>query len=218
MARPFAPLPKSIFSGWLDRQSCPPCILRLGSSVLILLAILALIVARGACQTVSAIGPVRDIDGHQLNLFGQGTKAAVLFFITNDCPITNSYMPEINRIVASYEAREIAFYAVYTDPTVSLAAIRKHARAYGLRMRLVPDTKHELVHSVGATVTPEVAVMERGGKVVYLGRIDDLYVDLGKRRAAPTRRYLRDALDAVLNGKPVAVAKIDPVGCFIYPN
>jgi hypothetical protein len=71
---------------------------------------------------------------------------------------------------------------------------------------------------VGATVTPEVAVMERGGKVVYLGRIDDLYVDLGKRRAAPTRRYLRDALDAVLNGKPVAVAKIDPVGCFIYPN
>jgi len=182
------------------------------------LIVLALPLLPAACQTPSAVAPVRDIDGHRLNLFGQGTKAAVLFFITNDCPITNRYMPEINRIVANYHARNIAFYAVYTDPTVSIPAIRNHAREYGLQIPLVPDTRHVLVHWVGATAVPEAALVERSGKLDYLGRIDDLYVDLGKRRPAPTQRYLRQALDAVLNGRPVAIPRVDPVGCFIYPN
>jgi hypothetical protein len=161
---------------------------------------------------------VRDVEGHQVNVFTQDKKAAVLLFITNDCPITNSYIPEIDRIVANYQARGIAFYAVYTDPTVSIPAIRKHAGEFDLHIPLIPDSTHYLVHRVGATVTPEVAVLERGGKLVYLGRIDDLYIDFGKRRAAPTHRYLRDALDAVLNGKPVAIPNVNPVGCFIYPD
>jgi thiol-disulfide isomerase/thioredoxin len=161
---------------------------------------------------------VRDTGGHQLNLFAQDANVAVLFFITNDCPITNSYAPEINRIVANYAARKIAFYAVYTDPTVSIPAIRKHAREFGLNIPLIPDASHYLVHMVGATVTPEAAVLERGGRLIYLGPIDDLYVDFGKRRPEPTQRYLRQALDAVLSGKPVAIPTAKPIGCFISPE
>ncbi|MGD0223371.1 MAG: redoxin domain-containing protein [Terriglobia bacterium] len=191
---------------------------RLESSALIILAILPLTLPSGASQTPSAMASgtmVRDIEGHRISLFGQDVKAAVLFFITNDCPITNSYIPEINRIVANYKARKTAFYAVYTDPTVSIPAIRRHALEFGLHIPLIPDTAHYLVHRVGATVTPEVAVLERGGKLVYLGPIDDLYVDFGKRRAAPTQWYLRQALDAVLSGKPVAIPAVNPIGCFI---
>jgi AhpC/TSA family len=184
-------------------------------STAVLLAILTLTPSH-AFQTPSAIAPVRDVDGHRLNLLGQSTKAAVLFFIASDCPITSSYIPEINRIVADYGSRHIAFYAVYADPTVSVPAIRRHARAYGLQIPLIPDPAHYLVHKVGATVTPEVAVLEPGDKLAYLGRIDDWYVDFGKRRAAPTQRYLRQALDAVLSGKPVAVTRVDPIGCAIY--
>lgn len=206
----------SAFWGWPHRREVRPAWLRVGALALVVFALLTL--PCGASQTASAIAPVRDIDGRRLNLIHQDTQAAVLFFVTNDCPITNSYIPEINRIVANYTARKVAFYAVYTDPTVSIPAIRRHALEYGLHMPLISDTEHSLVHRVGATVTPEVAVLDRGGRLVYLGRIDDLYVDLGKRRAAPTQRYLRDALDEVLSGKPVAVARMDPIGCFIYPN
>ena len=192
--------------------------LRLVSCALIILAILPMTLPSGSAQTSSAMASgtvLSDIDGHRLNLFGQDIRAAVLFFITNDCPITNSYIPEINRIVAEYEARKTAFYAVYTDPTVSIPAIRSHAHEFGLHIPLIPDTAHVLVHRVGATVTPEVAVIERGGKLVYLGPVDDLYVDFGKRRAAPTQWYLRQALDAVLSGKPVAITEVKPIGCFI---
>jgi hypothetical protein len=192
--------------------------LRLESSALILLATLALALPSGVSQSPPAFAPVRDTDGRQLDLLAHDTLAAVLFFVTNDCPITNSYVPEINRIIADYQPRKVAFYAVYTDPALSIPAIRKHAREFGLRIPLIPDPRHQLVHKVGATVTPEAAVLERGGKLVYLGRIDDMYVDLGKRRPAPTQRYLRQALDAVLSGKPVAIPRVAPVGCFIYPN
>src|SRR5580700_6099593 len=184
----------------------------------IILAILALTLPAPASQVSSAISSstiVSDTDGHRLNLFDPGVKAAVLFFVTNNCPITNSYAPEINRIVADYEARKMAFYAVYTDQTLSIPAIRKHARDFGIHIPLIADTKHDLVHKVSATVTPEAAVLESDGKLVYLGRIDDLYADFGKRRPAPTQRYLRQALDAVLSGKPVAIPSVDPIGCYI---
>jgi len=142
-------------------------------------------------------------------------RAAVLIFVTNDCPITNSYMPEINRIAGDYEARKIGFYAVYTDPAVSIQAARIHAWEFGVHIPLIRDSAHNLVRAVGATVTPEVAVLQPGGKLFYLGPIDDLYVDFGKRRPAPTQRYLRQALDAVLSGKAVAISNVKPIGCFI---
>ncbi len=77
------------------------------------------------------------------------------------------------------------------------------------------DATHSLVHVVGATVTPEAALVSREGKLLYLGPIDDLYFDYGKRRAAPTRQDLRDAPDTILSGMTIAVLTTNPIGCFI---
>ena len=49
-------------------------------------------------------------------------KLIVLFFVTNDCPLTNSYVPEMNRIQSSYAKRRVCFYAVQADPN-SLSAV-----------------------------------------------------------------------------------------------
>ena len=191
--------------------------LHLKFSILILaLTLRATAASRPSPQT--SIVVVRDIDGQQHNLPGPGNKAATLFFITHDCPISNSYAPEIGRIVADYAPRGITFYAVYVDPTVPIEAMKQHAREFNLNIPLIEDAKHRLVSMVGATVTPEAAVLGGGGRVVYHGPIDDLYVDFGKRRPAPTRWYLRNALDAVLSGRPIAVSSVKPVGCFIPSN
>lgn len=160
---------------------------------------------------------VSDVDGHTYRLFGSNTPATVFFFLTDDCPIANSYMPEIRRIIAAYGPRKVAFFAVYTDASVSASALRRHAKAFDLQIPLVADRAHVLVHRAGATVTPEAAVFASGGRLVYHGRIDDWYVDFGKRRIAPTQRYLRQALDAVLQGESVAVARVPPIGCSISP-
>ena len=64
------------------------------------------------------------------------------------------------------------------------------------------------------TVTPEVAVMV-GGHMVYRGRIDDRYVELGKERPQPTQRDLESTLDALIAGKRVAQRETRAVGCIL---
>jgi hypothetical protein len=78
----------------------------------------------------------------------------------------------------------------------------------------VRDPKLSLVKLAGATVTPEVAIYV-GARMVYRGRIDDRYVDLGRERPAPTQRDLFEALTAIVAGKPVPHATTQAVGCYI---
>jgi hypothetical protein len=64
-------------------------------------------------------------------------------------------------------------------------------------------------------ITSEVAVFDRGHQLVYDGRIDDWYVELGRARPAPTTHELDDAIRAALVGKAVAKSEIRGVGCYI---
>src|SRR4029077_9945651 len=88
------------------------------------------------------------------------------------------------------------------------------AFAYAGAAQALRDPEHALVKFVGATVTPEAAVYA-GGRVVYRGRIDDRYVDLGVERPAATQHDLADALAASLDGKPAPHPPPQAVGCFI---
>ena len=63
-------------------------------------------------------------------------------------------------------------------------------------------------------MTPEAAIYV-GGKLMYRGRIDNRYVELGVERPAATQRDLADALAALLAGKPVVAATTQAVGCYI---
>jgi len=145
-----------------------------------------------------------------------GTKAIVFLFTSTDCPISNRYAPEVRRIAEAFGSKGVAFRLVYPNPSEDARAIREHMAAYAYEgiAEALRDPKLALVKFAGATVTPE-AVVVVGGNVVYRGRIDDRYVDLGRERPAPTRRDLFDTLTAILDGKPVPLAKTQAVGCFI---
>jgi hypothetical protein len=138
-------------------------------------------------------------------------------FIAPDCPISNGYAPEILRIAAAYEARGVAFFAVHADPRVSRETAQRHAQEYGYTFPVLLDPGQTLARRVGATVTPEGAVLDANGKVVYLGRLDDLYYSFGRRREAATSHELRDALDAVLADRPVERPRAPALGCEIPP-
>jgi len=89
-----------------------PADLRIQFAGFIFLAVLALAPSLLASQTAPLSAAVKDVNGRSHRLFDSGTKAAVLIFVTNDCPISNSYMPEINRIVAHYAPLKVASFAV----------------------------------------------------------------------------------------------------------
>jgi thiol-disulfide isomerase/thioredoxin len=160
---------------------------------------------------------VKDIRGRDhAPLKPDGSKASVLFFITQDCPVSNRYAPEIQRIARDYQNKRVRFYLVYIDQTAGVKEIEKHLREYGLsEITAIHDARHALVKAVGATVTPEAAAMVEGGVILYRGRINNLYVALGKPRRQVTEHNLRNALDAVLKGERVRAARTEAIGCYI---
>ncbi len=161
---------------------------------------------------------VRDVEGHDRTPLGTAAnRAAVLLFVTNDCPIANSYAPEIQRIQKAYAGAKFDFYLVYVDPSLTPKAAKQHARNYGYTFPALLDRTQILAKFTGATVTPEAAIVGANGKVLYRGRIDDRYVDFGKARSQPTTRDLRAALDAIAQGKPVPPASGRAIGCFLPP-
>jgi peroxiredoxin len=144
-----------------------------------------------------------------------GHKAVVLFFTTTDCPIANSYVPEMNRIHDAYASRSVLFYAVQTDLTIPEAEVATYARDYRYTYPLLLDQKQQLVRWTGASITPQAAILAPDGKLLYLGRVDNRIADFGKQRLQPTIFDLRDSLDAVLAGKPLSHATTKSVGCAI---
>ncbi|HYW47333.1 MAG TPA: thioredoxin family protein [Bryobacteraceae bacterium] len=144
-----------------------------------------------------------------------GRKAILLFFVTTDCPVANSYVPEMNRIREAYEPRGVLVYAVQADATAAWPDVARYAREYRYSFPLLLDPQQALVRMAGATVTPQAAVLSPEGRVLYLGRIDNRVEDFGKQRFEATQRDLRDALDAVLAGRPVAHPVTKSIGCAI---
>ena len=144
-----------------------------------------------------------------------GKKAVVLFFTTTDCPLSNGEIPEMNRIRRDYEARGVAFYAVQADTTIPDAEVVTHAREFQFTFPVLLDPRQVLVNLTGATTIPEAAVVSSDGKLLYLGRIDNRVEDFDTRRPEPTVFELRDALDAVLSGKPLPHSRTKAFGCAI---
>lgn len=144
-----------------------------------------------------------------------GKHAIVLLFLTTDCPLSNNYVPELNRLNSAYASRGIAFYGIQGDATVSIEDVRKHVQDFAYTFPYLLDPNETLDAFTGAATTPEAAVLSPTGQLLYLGRIDNRLEDFGKQRVQITEFDLRDALDAILAGKPVPRARTRALGCAI---
>jgi len=144
-----------------------------------------------------------------------GHPLVVLFFVTTDCPVTNSYVPEMNRIHDAYAPRGVLFFAVQSDVTIAEPDVVRYARDFHYGYPLLLDPRQTLVRLADATTTAQVAVLTAGAKLLYLGRIDNRVEDFGSARQAATEADLRAALDAALSGKPVPHPRTKSIGCAI---
>jgi hypothetical protein len=173
-----------------------------------------------ASAFASGTAPLRDVEGVAHGSLADGArKATVLFFVLTDCPISNQFAPEINRICDKYGPEGVGCFLVYVDPEKTDAEIEDHAKAFGHdALPAIHDVNRTLTLAAGATITPEAAVFSPSGELVYLGRINNLYASLGKQRRQATQHDLRDALDQMLAGKAVATPRTQAVGCFMPPK
>ena len=156
-----------------------------------------------------------NLDGKSVDpLQATPGKLVVLVFVRTDCPISNRYAPTIQKLSAEYAART-TFWLVYPDKSESSAGIHEYLRTYGYQLPALRDPQHELVKLSHAQITPEAALFDTSGRLIYHGRIDNWYEDFGRARSAPTSHELDDAIRAALEGKQPPVATAAAVGCYI---
>jgi hypothetical protein len=156
-----------------------------------------------------------DLSGRAMDPFTQEARATVLIFLNPECPISNRYAPEIQRLAKRFANQGAVFWLVYPDADLTRATIQKHLHDFGYTIGALRDPNHVLVRRARAQVTPEAAVFNPKGHLVYQGRIDDRFVDFGKERARPTTHDLKEAVDACLANRPPPRPTAKAVGCYI---
>jgi hypothetical protein len=188
--------------------------------MLLLFQCVALVVSVSVSAADAQATPsqVTELSGRAADPFAaqNGVKppVTVLLFLRSDCPISNRYAPEIQRIASVYSRQGARFWLVYPDASDPGANVARNVQEYGYKLPVLRDPAHELVKLGEVEVMPEAAVF-MNGRLVYHGRIDDRVAAFGISRAQPTTHDLEDALRAALHGHPPAEAAAPGVGCYI---
>jgi AhpC/TSA family len=182
--------------------------------ILLLFFVFTLTVPAQQPEKVTAQPTIKDLRGRELSPFQpDGSKASVFIFLLKDCPISNRYAPEIVRLASDYQEKRIRFFLVFLDDAKGL---EKHLMEYGLAdLPAIFDEQRLLVKATGVQIAPECAVIGTKGEILYRGRIDNLYAALGKPRRQITEHDLRDALDAIIDGRQIKTPRTTAIGCFI---
>lgn len=157
-------------------------------------------------------------DRRVLPLGDPGARGYVFVLASTDCPISNRYAPELQRLHRRFARAGIVFRLVYPEPSERVERIRHHLRDFGYPFGALRDPEHNLVRMVAATVTPEAAVFvtgPAGPRLAYRGRIDDRYLEFGRARAAPTTHDLEQVLELIAAGQAPALRTTTAVGCFL---
>jgi peroxiredoxin len=157
----------------------------------------------GAVPTFTAM----TIQGESFSLSEaeRNHRAIVVIFRSTLCPYSNYYNDALRDLVSSYGAKGVLLVAVHSDRAETVEEIRAHARQHGHTFPVIRDPRGELARLLDARRTPEAFVLDASGKLRYHGRI-------ASKLGAPD---LRNALDALLAGKPIRPAETRSFGCSI---
>jgi hypothetical protein len=141
-------------------------------------------------------------------------EVRVDLFLATECPISNRYVPELNRLVAEFSGRGVKFSGWFPEPELKPARLEKWRNDFKPQFAIHVDANAREASRLGVTVTPEAAVSFEG-KLVYRGRIDDRYLGWGKSRAVPTRRDVAMVVEQILRGERPPFQSTKAWGCVI---
>ncbi|MDW8052739.1 MAG: redoxin domain-containing protein [Armatimonadota bacterium] len=137
-------------------------------------------------------------------------KAVVFVTLSSRCPAVPRYAPRLNALYETFHKRGVAFYALYPEVDETVEGVRAHAQRLGLKFPVVRHGAIALARALGATHVPQAFVVSPKGDILYVGAIDSVI-----KREVGQHRYLYDALQAVLAGKPVPKPRTTVTGCFL---
>jgi peroxiredoxin len=163
--------------------------------------------------------PVFDLpgtDGKNHALSEWSGDFLVVTVSCNHCPYVIAYEERMVALAREYRAKGVDWVAVNGNdatryPDDGMEAMRSRAVQRKFPFPYLRDDSQAFVRALGARFTPEVFVFDRERRLRYHGRIDDNHRD----PARVTSHDLRNALDALIDEKPVPIAETTAFGCSI---
>lgn len=154
---------------------------------------------------------LNDVNGksHSLTDF-ENSKAIVLMFISTECPVSNGYNKRMKNIYSSFTDKNISFIGINSNQQENVSDIKQHAKDNGFEFLILKDENNVIADKLGATVTPEVYVLNSNLEILYHGRIDD-----SRREEDVKSEDLKNVLDSVLKGVNISLAETKAFGCTI---
>ncbi|HEY7462096.1 MAG TPA: thioredoxin family protein [Gemmatimonadota bacterium] len=148
--------------------------------------------------------------------FGKA-PALLVMFICRHCPFVKHVQAELARLGRDYRGKGVGIVAIgsndaHAHPDDAPESLAEMAREQGFTFPLLFDATQEVAKSYRAACTPDFFLFDAGQRLVYRGQLDDSRPSNG---VPVTGRDLRDALDAVLAGKPVPSDQVPSIGCNI---
>lgn len=182
----------------------------------------ALQVAVAGALELGAPMPSRDVKmknvgGESVTLAGAaGVRGTLVIFSCNHCPYVKAWEERIAALGNEYRRKGIGVVAVNSNdaaeyPEDDFPAMQRRAAERGFEFYYVVDATSNVAREFGAAKTPEAFLFDAAGKLVYHGTIDDSAQDASK----VGKRYLKDALDALLAGREIAMKETKALGCSI---
>jgi peroxiredoxin len=155
-----------------------------------------------------------DTEGTPVSLSDFEGKVVVLEWLNPDCPFVQRHYKAgtMKKLASAYAGKGVVWLTINSTHYMDAAANAKFKAANDLPYPILVDQSGKVGHLYGAKTTPHMYLIDGGGKLVYIGAIDD---DPRGNRDQPATNYVAAALDQILAGKAVTIAETKPYGCSV---
>jgi peroxiredoxin len=163
---------------------------------------------------------LKNVDGKMVALSDyKSVKGVIVIFDCNTCPYSKAYNDRIQALNKNYSSKGFPLIAINANspeisPGDSFEEMKAVAKKKNYDFPYLVDETQQVAKSFGASNTPHVFVLQRVGsdfKVAYIGAIDNNTRDA----AAADKKYVEEAVDALLAGKSIPTEKTKAIGCGI---
>ncbi|MGB5821600.1 MAG: thioredoxin family protein [Saonia sp.] len=147
----------------------------------------------------------------------KGKEGTLIMFICNHCPFVIHVNPEISRLAKAYQPQGIAFVAISSNDVENYPQDAPHlmkvvAQKEDYVFPYLYDRTQEVAHAYNAACTPDFYLFDADLELVYRGQMDDSRPGNG---IPLTGNDLRNAMDALLQGKEIDTVQKPSIGCNI---
>jgi peroxiredoxin len=169
--------------------------------------------ARKSAGDIAPAFVLPDTEGRPIAVDPTTQIVTVVVFTSNACPYALAWHDRLQSVALDYENRGVQVVQVVSNddqsqPADGIENMRAREISGEIAGLFLKDADQVVAAGFGATATPEAYVIDQRGVIRYHGAPDGDYDD-----PAQAARWIRDALDSVLDGQPVAMPETSPAGC-----